>query len=105
MEIRYVEEVEEFINSLDARSKAKLARIIGLLEQYGHTLRTPHSKPLGEGLYELRLGGFEVRILYTFADDAAILLHGFIKKSMRIPQKHIEYAREQIRSHKVIDNL
>lgn len=44
----------------------------------------PHSKPLGEGLFELR--GRQVRIFYMFRTGRRItLLDGMIKKRDEIP--------------------
>ncbi|MBI3627133.1 MAG: type II toxin-antitoxin system RelE/ParE family toxin [Candidatus Sungbacteria bacterium] len=41
-------------------------------------------------LFELRIHGKqEVRIFYTFHRDEAVLLHGFVKKSKRIPKLEV----------------
>lgn len=49
--------------------------------------RPPLSKPIGDGLYELRhVGRFNTRIFYFFAHDKRIILvHGFLKKGRKIP--------------------
>ncbi|MCD7837771.1 MAG: type II toxin-antitoxin system RelE/ParE family toxin [Clostridiales bacterium] len=44
----------EFIQSLDPKMKAKILHTIDLLEEHGGALREPYSKPLGEGIFELR---------------------------------------------------
>lgn len=91
--------VEEFINSLQSMTVAKLIRQIDLLEEFGPRLGMPNAKPLGGGLYELRVRGRqEVRILYIFVQRQKIyLLHGFLKKSQRISQKdlNIVYKRKR----------
>lgn len=97
MEIAYHKDVGEFILSLRKPEKGKVVRIISLLETYGNTLRMPHSKPLGKGLFELGVRGYEVRILYTYKDGKAILLHVFIKNTANIPRSEITQARRKMR--------
>lgn len=90
--------VEDFIESLEFPTIAKVLRVIELLGIHGHTLRMPHSKSMGGRLYELRVrGAQEVRIFYAFHEDAAVLLHGFVKKSQKIPQREITRAQEKFR--------
>lgn len=47
----------------------------------------PLSKPIGDGLYELRhVGRLNTRIFYFFAQGKRIILvHGFLKKGRKIP--------------------
>ena len=89
--------VEKFLNGLQTATKQKVARHFDLLEHYGPDLGMPHSKPLGDGLYELRVRGRqEVRILYVFAIGHTIfLLHGFLKKTQIIPKRELDLARHR----------
>ena len=49
-------------------------------------------------LFELRTHGEqEIRILYAFHRDTSVLLHGFIKKSQRLPQKEMKVAEKKYR--------
>ena len=85
--------VERFILSLEENTKARAIHTIDLLEKFGNKLRMPHSKKVSKNLFELRIQGQQnVRILYTFHNNKAILLHGFIKKLPKIPKKEIELA-------------
>jgi phage-related protein len=70
-------------------------RQLELLEEFGPLLNMPHAKPLGDGLYELRVRGKqEVRVFYVFAHgDNIYLLHGFLKKDQAIPKREIKLAR------------
>ncbi len=94
MKVNFLDsKVEEFISSLEKPTVAKVLRTIDLLEMFGYSLRLPHSKRIRKNLYELRIRGKqEVRILYTFHKDEGILLHGFLKKSQRIPPKELQIA-------------
>jgi phage-related protein len=49
--------------------------------------RPPLSKPIGDGLYELRhVGRLNTRIFYFFAHGKRIVLvHGILKKGRKIP--------------------
>lgn len=45
---------KEFILNSDAKMKAKILKILDLLEVYGPLARLPYSESLGEGIYEIR---------------------------------------------------
>lgn len=91
--------IERFINSLDRQVIPRLLRVIDLLEMFGHELGLPHSKKINSRLFELRIRGKkEIRIFYAFHSGAAVLLHGFIKKSQRIPKREIEITRQKLRA-------
>ena len=90
--------VQEFIDNLDLRSKAKIARAIDLLEQFGIELGMPYAKHIEGELWELRIrvGTNQYRIIYfLFIGKAFILLHGFVKKSGRIPERDLKIARDR----------
>jgi phage-related protein len=90
MRVTIHHDVEVFINTFDSSTIAKTLRTIDLLERFGPALRLPHSKPVAKGLFELRTRGQqEVRILYTFHQGSAVLLHGFVKKSAKMPAKEL----------------
>ena len=97
MEIRIDGKVEKFIATLRKSTIAKVLRTIDLLEQFGHQLGMPHSKKVKSGFFELRIRGHqEVRIFYTFQKREIILLHGFVKKSQKIPQQEINKAARKL---------
>lgn len=100
MNIRFFDsQLEKFIHSLDESTIAKVLRTTDLLEMFGHKLTLPHSKKVYAHLFELRVRGKqEVRIFYTFYKDEAVLLHGFVKKSKRIPKKEIFSALQKLKA-------
>ena len=88
--------VEAFLISLNIRMRAKALRAINLLADFGNTLREPDSKPLGDGIFELRvkLGTDIVRIIYFFCEGKAVVLtNGFVKKTQNTPDNYIRQAR------------
>lgn len=89
--------VETFLNSLDKKMRAKALYGISILEEFGNTLREPHSKPIGDGLFELRIkfASDITRILYFFVvNNKIILTNGFVKKTAKTPKSEIELARK-----------
>lgn len=88
--------VSNFINSLDISTRSRTLRLIDLLEDYGHRLGLPYSKKISRDLYELRARGKNhIRIIYAFIDNEIYLLHGFRKKTSKIPKKEIELAQNR----------
>lgn len=91
-------QLEKIIQSLDKPTVAKVLRTIDLLETFGHKLTPPHSKKIHIQLFELRIRGKqEVRIFYTFHKNKAVLLHGFIKKSKKIPKKELQLTLQKLK--------
>ena len=60
--------VEEFIDSLDVKMRAKMIGLLELLEEKGNQLREPYSKPIDDGIFEIRckVGNNITRVLYFF---------------------------------------
>ena len=87
--------VDDFLVSLDKKTRAKLVSLLELLEEKGNELREPYSKSIGNGIFELRYQNKKqpTRILYFFYHEGRIILtNGFIKKTMKTPRKEIELA-------------
>lgn len=88
--------VEEFLQGLEASMEAKMLRTIELLENNGCNLREPHSKALGDGIFELRakVSSDITRILFFFVKGRQIVLtNGFVKKTDKTPQAEIDRAQ------------
>ena len=89
--------VEEFIDSLDPKMRAKVFGRLELLEEYGPALGMPFVKHLSDGIYELRTaqGGNITRILYFFVVGKRIVLtHGFVKKTQRVPAHELKRVKQ-----------
>ena len=90
------EPAKEFLLSLDSKMRAKMLRTIDLLAVNGISLREPYSKPLEDGIFELRakVGTDISRVLYFFVMGKKIILtNGFIKKSQKTPLAEKEKAK------------
>jgi phage-related protein len=76
--------VQTFIAGLPSDARAEAVALIKLAETLGNELFEPHSKALGDGMFELRRN--QVRLFYIFEPGQIIrLLGGMVKKRDRIP--------------------
>jgi phage-related protein len=70
------------------------------MEIYGPDLGMPHTRAMGQGLFELRLKAAEgiARILYcTMVGRKIMILHQFIKKTNKTPPKELAIARRRMK--------
>ena len=87
----------EFLDSLDLKMRARVLRMLVLLEQNGNELREPYSKMLDDGIFELRVkqGSNISRALYFFlVGHKIVVTNGFIKKTEKTPIKEINLAKK-----------
>lgn len=87
---------EGYLADLDAKLRVKTLRSLQLLREFGPELREPNTKPLGEGIFELRTvqGNNTGRSLFFFFDGQKIVItHGFVKKQQKTPAREIERAK------------
>jgi phage-related protein len=90
--------VEDFIDSLDTKSQARIARTLDLLEEFGVNLGMPYVKHLEKQLWELRVRHVRNRyriIYFLYTGQTFILLHGFIKKTGAVPRADMEIAESR----------
>lgn len=87
---------EEFLDGLNIKMKTKLVGLIKILQEKGNLLREPYSKPLGDGIFELRckVGNDISRVLYFFYYNGKIIMtNGFVKKTRKTPRAVIDRAK------------
>jgi phage-related protein len=90
--------VEEFIDARDARSRARIARTLDLLEEFGVSLGMPYARHLEKQLWELRIrqANSRYRIIYFLATAKTfVLLHAFTKKTAAVSRRDIEMAEQR----------
>ena len=78
---------------------ADYARLLELLIEHGPSLRLPHSRAFGDGLFELRPRGRSGvgRACYCFLlGKRVVVLHAFIKKSQQTPDSELKLARKRL---------
>ena len=79
--------------------KADYRRISLLLMEYGPQVRMPHTKAMGDGLFEMRPKGRDGigRAFYCYVKGKKIIiLHSFIKKTQKTPLKELRLARKRM---------
>ena len=94
--------VEAFLDELEPKMRAKALYGLSILKEYGNELREPYSKPVGNGLFELRIkfSSDITRIFYFFfAGNQIILTNGFVKKTVKTPRGEIDRARRYRDDH------
>jgi phage-related protein len=77
---------------------ADYARLLELLIDYGPSLGMPHSRALGDGLFELRPRGRSGigRAFYCYlTGKRVIVVHAFVKKTQQTPEKELKLARRR----------
>jgi phage-related protein len=92
--------VLETIESWPVEILADYAKLVELLLEHGPNLRMPHSRSMGEGLFELRPRGREGigRTFYCFLVGKQIsVVHAFIKKSEATPDRELKIARKRVK--------
>ena len=77
--------VEAEVLALPTGFVARFLRYAERMEVYGPDLGMPHTLPMGDGLFELRLKAAEgiARVFYcTVVDRRIVILHQFVKKEV-----------------------
>ena len=99
--------IRDFLYSLSPKLRAKAFRDIELLKNMGSELGEPYVKYIkgkeNEGLLELRIKFAHdiARIFYfTYYNNTFVLLHGFIKKSMKTPERELIKARKYMSDYR-----
>ena len=89
-------DVEAFVLSLPDSLLARYLRLTDMILEFGPNLGMPHTRAMGDGLFELRVKSKEgiARVFFcTVIGQRIIMLHGFIKKSEKTPPKELKMAR------------
>lgn len=99
----YSERVRERVFDLPADILADYLRLLELLQEFGANLRLPHSRAIGNGLFELRPRGAEGigRVFYCAqAGRNLVVLHSFVKKTQATPERELRIARQRMKEVK-----
>ena len=79
---------------------ADYTHLVELLAEHGSDLRLPHSRAMGDGLFEIRPRRREGigRALYCFRlGRRIVVLHAFIKKTAQTPERELKLARKRLK--------
>jgi len=102
--IAYVSEtVQAGIFDMPAGLLARYLRYTDRMEVHGPDLGMPHTRAMGEGLFELRLKAPEgiARVFFcTVVGRKIIMLHHFVKKTKKTPPNELAIARRRLKEAK-----
>lgn len=94
------ERIRDEVKRWPAGILADYTRLVDLVIEFGPDLRMPHSRAMGNGLFELRPRGREGigRALYCFVvGRRVVVLHAFIKKTQATPERDLAIARKRMK--------
>lgn len=96
MQIIFHQSVEKFMKHLSSDSASEMLRVVELLETYGHNLSMPHAKPIGNGLWELRIVSKRpLRVLYGFCEREVVLVHALKKQKTALLPQDVKIAKKR----------
>lgn len=90
------EKVEAETLALPPKILSKMLRIFELIKVSGAQLGEPYTKPLRDGLFEVRAKAKEGigRSIYCYQKGQVIIvLHSFVKKEQSTPRRDLEIAK------------
>lgn len=99
----YNEQVQDDIMNLPATLQARYIGLTNRMIVYGPNLGLPHTDSFGSGLFELRIKGAEgiARVFFcTLVRQEIVMLHSFIKKTQKTPEKELKIAKERMKDLK-----
>jgi len=93
------EPVREWLKSLQPEDRRVIGEDIKDVE-FSWPIGMPLVRSLGRELWEVRSGlphGRIARVIFCVEPDCVVLLHGFIKKTQKTPQREIDLAPKRRR--------
>ena len=86
--------IEKWLDELTKDQLKSVAKELRMLEEAGNKLKLPHSRPLGDGLCELRERRYGYRIYYGFSGKHLIILLAAGNKTSQ--ERDMKIARERL---------
>ena len=99
----YSDSVQEEILAMPAGFLARYLRYSDRMEVYGPDLGMPHTRAMGDGLFESRLRAAEgiARVFYcTVTGKKIVMLHVYFKKTKKTPSRELATAQRRLKEIK-----
>ena len=99
----YSEGLQRKLLALPVKIQARYIHLTARMEAFGPDLGMPHTRALGDALFELRLKGAEgiARVFYCMlAGRRIVMLHQFVKKSEKTPRRELDLAYRRLKEVK-----
>ncbi|MBU5613745.1 type II toxin-antitoxin system RelE/ParE family toxin [Geomonas sp. Red51] len=96
----YNVEVEAELDAWPVGLRARFRALTVRMEQYGPNLGMPHTRALGNGLFEIRAKaeeGIGRAFFCTMVGRKIVILHSFIKKTDKTPKRQLEIALTRLK--------
>lgn len=96
--ITFYKGVDDDLLNLPPKIQARIIRLLELIENHGLNLGPPHTKSLGDGLFEIRAKSAEGvgRGIFCYRqNDEIYVLNIFIKKSQKTPKNELAKAQKR----------
>lgn len=93
------EPVREWLLDLNKEDRKTIGVDIKTIE-FGWPIGMPVCKPLGRSLFEVRSTLTDkkiARLIFCIEGNLMILLHGFIKKTQKMPEKELDLAYKRLK--------
>lgn len=101
--VYYSDKVQQEIRAFPSTLNARYSHYAKLMLEMGANLGEPHTKALGDGLFELRLKGQEgaARVFFcTQSGGKIVMLHSFMKKTQKTPRREKATAMRRLQEVK-----
>ena len=101
--VYYSQEVQDEIMNLPVTLQARFIGLTDRMMEHGPNLGLPHTDAFGGGLFELRLKGAEgiARVFFCLiVKQQIVMLHSFIKKTQKTPDKELKLAKQRMKEFK-----
>ena len=104
-EVFYHPDAWDEVLTLPVNIRVKYDKLITKVEYDARLLREPDTKPLGDGLFEIRTMGTDIaRGIWVYhKGSTVIMLRVFIKKTKKTPKKEIDIAKKRLQE--VLDEI
>ena len=89
------EPVREWLQRLTPSERQVIGKDVQKVE-FGWPLGLPVCRALGEGLWEVRSelsSRRTARVFFCIVESQMVLLHGFVKKTQKVPKRDLDLAR------------
>ncbi|QUY40727.1 type II toxin-antitoxin system RelE/ParE family toxin [Acaryochloris marina] len=96
----YSEAIESEVLALPPGLLARYLRLTDLMLEFGPNLGMPHTRSMGDRLFELRVKSKEgiARVFYcTLVGEKIVMLHSFVKKTQKTPKQELQIARRRLK--------